>query len=115
MIRGHDPGGPTRLVELSATARNSELWTDERLRGGRSKTHDHTRFHDGQLRFKPRTTGLDLVRSRRLVNAPFAPRFPLEMLHDVRDVNAAPIESDLRERAVEHLARRTHERRALQI
>src|SRR5438128_11345535 len=100
MVGRHDPGRPTRRVELPATSRNSELRADERLRGGRSKTDDHARFHDGQLRFEPRATGLNLVRSRRLVNAPFAPRLPLEMLHDVRDVHATPIESNLRERPV---------------
>ena len=50
--------------------------------------------------------------SGRLVQTPLAARFPLEVLHDVRDVDGRAIHSGRIERAVEQLSRGPDERPA---
>ena len=52
---------------------------------------------------------------RLLVDAPLAARLPLEVLHDVGDVDGGAIDAGLRERAVEQLAGRADERMAGEI
>jgi hypothetical protein len=47
--------------------------------------------------------------------APFALRFPFEMLHGIGDVNFIAGHAGLRERLVEDLPRRSHERMARSI
>ena len=49
------------------------------------------------------------------MNAPLAARFPLEVLHDIGDVNFAAIDASLLERSIENCTRRPHKRAAFKI
>ena len=49
------------------------------------------------------------------MNAPLAARLPLEVLHDVGDVDRRPVDPRLDERAIEQTARRPDERTPRQI
>ncbi len=74
-----------------------------------------SRLDDGQLRLQPGPTGADLGRARRLVDASLAPLHELEVLDDVGDVEPLADQADLGQRAIEDLAGRPDEGRALTI
>ena len=79
------------------------------------RTPSTSRPDDFQLGLEPRAARGDLRRAGRLVDAPLAALGELEVLHGVRDVHVLAVQSDLDQRAVEHLAGRTDEGRALAI
>jgi hypothetical protein len=64
---------------------------------------------------EPPAASVDLARLRLLVDAPFAPRLVLEVLHRIGDVDLVASDAGSLERAVEHLAGGPHERTAGQI
>jgi hypothetical protein len=76
-----------RREELAALLGDAELRAQHRLCRGRAEAHDDLRVESEDLRFQPRPTGKHLVRLRLLVNAPFAARFPTEMLDRMGDVD----------------------------
>jgi hypothetical protein len=71
----------------------------------RSQRHDDPRRHRGDLGFEPWKAGFDFHSARLAVNLPRPARHPFEMLDDVRDVSLRSIDSNLREAAIEQLAR----------
>src|SRR5439155_15441561 len=97
---------------FAALARNTEGRTEDRLPSCRAKADQQLRFYQGQLRLKPRAAGCDFARIRFLMNSTFAARLPLKMLHRVRDVNLAAIDSSFFERAVHDRSRGSNKRSA---
>jgi hypothetical protein len=69
---------------------------------------DHPRIHEAHLLAEERGARLDLDRLRITVAG-----WPA--LQDVRDVDVGSVQADRREEFVEQLARRPHERLALQV
>src|ERR1043165_1386121 len=106
MHRGQYRRRERRRHEPAALGRHFELPAEQRLRRGRSQTHERLRLHDRQLLVYPGTARVDLALPRLLVEAAFPARFPLEVLDDIRDVDRLPIDAGLLERAVEELAGR---------
>src|SRR5690242_7049153 len=80
-----------------------------------SKCHDHLRFDNCDLSFKPGTTGVDLLRIGFFVNAAFTSWFPLEMFDNIGDVSLLAIDSGFLERTIKHSSSRSHKRFACQI
>ena len=64
---------------------------------------------------KPRPARGHLGGARRLVDAALAAQHEAEVLDRVGDVDPLAVDADLGQRAVQHLARRPHERRALEV
>src|SRR5262249_11451034 len=71
--------------------------------------------HDRELRLEPGTAGADLDRARRLVDTALGRPNELEVLDGVGDVDVDAGKARLPERAVEHFARGSDERRALEV
>src|SRR3954470_23659276 len=92
-----------------------ERGAEQRLRSGGAKTDDHLRLDQRDLGIQPRSARADLAGARLLVNAPLAARLPLEMLHDVGDINDRAIDARIGERAIEEFAGRTDERVAAHV
>ena len=72
-------------------------------------------MHNFQFRFEPWTARRDFAGVGLFMNAPLTFRFPLEMFHDVGDVDFIAVDPGFRESLIEKLARRTHKRTSLQI
>src|SRR5690242_6512799 len=115
MHGGHHNRRERRRNGLAALHGDAEVASEQRLRSRRSETHERFRFDDREFLVYPLTARVNLALPWLLVNAPLPTRLPLEMLHDVGDVDDLPIDSRLLERAVEQLARRSHEGMAVQI
>src|SRR5205085_5780207 len=64
---------------------------------------------------EPRAAGGDLARAGLGVDAALAARLPLEVLHDVRDIDPPAIDPRIRERAIEKLACGADERATREV
>ena len=115
MHRRDDDGGERRGHRLSALARDPEIASEQCLRRRRSKTDQRRGLHDREFVLNPRPARLDLALTRLLVDPPFAPRLPLEVLDDVRDIHLSPIDASVFERAIEQLSGRAVERMTAEI
>src|SRR5581483_4408414 len=71
--------------------------------------------HDCELGLPPGPAGADLAGIRLLVQSHLPGALPLEVLHDVRDVDVVAFDPGRLQRAVEHATGRTHERMPLPI
>lgn len=87
------------------------------MRRGRTKQHYHAWTQHGELRVEPRPARLHLRVVRLLVNASLSARrsFPLEVLHDVGDVDLRAVYSCFVEGLTEHLSSGSDERLAREI
>src|SRR5581483_557648 len=112
--RGHERR-ELRFHEVSPLQRDAKPRPDDRLRCGGAEADDRARPDDANLGVEPWPARANLDGIRLLVNAPLPARFPLEMLHDVRDVHTAAIDARLVERFVEKAARRSDEGAACEI
>jgi len=101
--------GERRFHELTALNGDAKFRADHGLGRGRSEADDGARLDDIDFGLQPRHAGIDLDRVRLFVNAPFAARLPLEVLHDIRDVDLRAIDACFFERFVEQSAGRTDE------
>src|SRR5216683_1715851 len=104
-----------RRNERRALGADAKLRPQDRLRGGGSEADDDARLDDVDFRLQPGAAGVDLGRVRLFVNAPLAARLPLEVLHDVGDVDLGPVDAGLIECFVEKIARRSDEWPSLQV
>src|SRR5262249_16649340 len=68
------------------------------LSGSRSEANYYSRFYRSDFSFEPGTAGGDVHRSRPLVNASLASRFPVEVFDYVCDVDLCAVDA-----AVDHL------------
>ena len=93
-----------------------ELFSQQRLRRGGSKRHNHARLHHADLLLKPRVAGAHFGGAGLLVQ-PAAPLdyHELEMLYGISDVHPSPIDPRCLQRRIQQLTRRTHERMTLTI
>src|SRR5205085_6925646 len=103
------------LNHLPAVLHQLELRAEHRLRGRRTEADDDLRLHRAQLRLEPRAARFDLRHARFLVDAPLAPRLPLEMLHGVGDIHLMARNARSVQRLVEHRAGGADKRRALTV
>src|SRR5579862_1625594 len=87
-----------------------EACSKQRLRRRRAKADHELWMHHFQLRVKPRAAGFNLALARLLVQTALPTRLPLEMLHHVRDVDTASLDSRFFQRAIEQLSCRSHKR-----
>src|SRR5207237_2927275 len=104
-----------RRQHFAALARNAERWPEDRLCGGRAETNQQRRFHQTQLRLEPWAAGGDFARVWFLVNSALSSRFPFKMLHGVRHVNMAAIDSRFLQSAVHDFARGSDKRLASDV
>src|ERR1700674_224869 len=95
--------------DLAAIAGHPKRWTENRLRRRRAETNEQLRPNEPQLRFEPGPARGNFARIGFLVDAALPARFPLKMLHRVRDVNLGAIDPRFFERAIEKLAGWTDE------
>src|SRR5438105_9940678 len=95
---------------LAATLRDTKRLAEERLRRGRSETHDDLRLDELHLFVEPRAACADLAVVRFLVNPTlrFLAALPLEVLHRVGDIHGVAIDSGFLERGVQQAARGAH-------
>ena len=98
-----------RFDERPAMRGHLERSAEQRLRGGRTETDDRLRPHERNLSIQPWTAGRNLRRARLLVDAALASRLPLEVLHDVGDVDIVASDARLGQRLVEQSAGRSDE------
>src|SRR5437870_3311903 len=109
MHGGHDRLRELVLEDLAAHLHHPERPAEQRLRRGGAEADEHLRFHHCELRLEPGAAGGDLARVRLLVQSPLPARGPLEVLHDVGDVDELAIDARLLQGAVEQLASRADE------
>ncbi len=82
-----------RRNEFSAALCHLERAAQQSLRRGCAKADDHARLHGGDLRIEPWTTRGNVHGTRLLVNASFAARLPVEMLHSIGYVNVGSVDA----------------------
>src|SRR5262245_47906204 len=95
--------------------RDPKRRAEERLRRSCPQTHDRLWFDDRQFHVQPGPAGGDMVRTRLFVDAPLAARLPVEVFHDVGDVDLLTIQACRFERAIEQLTGGADERTARSI
>src|SRR5580698_6369432 len=115
MDRCSDPQGHRRFHHLASLNRDAEVSRNQGLRGGRAKTNNHLRPDAFDLSLKPWAAGGDFFRVRLLVNSEFAARGGLEVLDDIRDVDALALNSGLGQSFVQQLSSRAHERPPFEV
>src|SRR3989441_8046559 len=115
MKRGDRLLRPARGKEPAAVPEQAEIGGDDRARRRRAEADEHLGLDRRDLGLHPGAAGRQLAQARRLVDAALAALDELEVLDSVRDVEPLPVQAHRDQRAVEHLARRADERRALQI
>src|SRR2546430_7348452 len=115
MERGDRLLRPARGKETATVPEHAEIGGDDRARRRRAEADEHLGLDRRDLGLHPGAAGRELAQPRRLVDAALAALDELEVLDRVRDVEPLPVQAHLDQRAVEHLARRANERRALQI
>src|SRR6185369_10145212 len=115
MNRRRHERSEVRLHEPSAIDAHAEFRTDERLRCGGTEADDDARFDDADLGVEPGTAGGDLRAVRLFVNPALAAWLPLEVLHDVRDVDLRTIDACFVQGLVEKSTRRPHERPSFEV
>src|SRR6516225_4663199 len=99
-----------RINQLPPMLGDPERLAKQRLRGRRPQTDYGAWLNQRYLSIQPWAARRNLARTRLLVDAPLAPRFPLEVLHDIRDVHARSIYSGFRERPVQEPSGRADKR-----
>src|SRR5690606_26767146 len=104
-----------RVDEAAAVAKDPKTGAEQRLRGRRTEAHERVRLHDVDLRLEPGQARADLRDVGRAMQPPLAPRHPLEVLHDVRDIDVAALDACRLERVVEQLSGGPDERSAGEI
>src|SRR5262249_18811173 len=82
----------------------------EGLGRGRAEADDDPRLHERDLGLKPPVARVDLHGVRLRVDPSLAARLPLEVLHDVRDVDLVTRDLGFLECPIEHAPRRPDER-----
>src|SRR3989442_1966423 len=115
MERGDRLLRPTRGEEPAAVPEQAEIGGDDRARRRRAEADEHLGLDRRDLGLHPGAAGRELAQTRRLVDAALAALAELGVLDRVRDIEPLAVQAHLDQRAVEHLARRANERRALQI
>src|SRR5438093_10521924 len=81
-----------------------ELASQERLGRRGAEADDGARLDELDLDIQPGAAGRNLGRVGLLMNPALAARLPLEVLHDVGDVDRSAIDARSFERAIEQLA-----------
>src|SRR5690606_11314803 len=99
----------------AAVAGDAHLRAEQGLCGGGAEADEHRGLDEGELGEQPRPAGADLVRLGFHVDAPLAAGLPAEVLDRIADVYIVARDAGGRERAVEHAAGGTDERRALTV
>jgi hypothetical protein len=99
-----------RRQDLATLLGDPEVLTDDRLGSRRAEADEQVRSDDLQLEIEPRTAGSDLRGVRTLMEAPLAARPPLEVLHDVANEDALPVDPGLGEGRIQQTAGRSDER-----
>src|SRR4029079_1536941 len=84
-----------RRDERPALLRDLEALAEQRLRGGGAETDEDPRLDQRDLRFEPWPACRNLRSVRLRVDAPLAARLPLEVLHDVGDIDEFPVDPGL--------------------
>jgi len=82
---------------------------------GRSETNDELRFYKAHFRLEPWAAGCDLARVWFLMDSTLTSRLPFKMLHGVRHVNMAAIDSRFLQSAVHNFPRWSDKRPASDV
>src|SRR5258707_10132679 len=100
-----------RLNGVPVRAGHTEMFSQPRLRGGRSHTHQYLWLDRLKLSFQPGRASFNLELTRLLVNTPLTAFrcCPLEVFDDVRDVNTRAINANLGQCLIKQLSGRPHE------
>src|SRR5260370_18240452 len=103
--------GVRRLDGLPMQTAHAEIFSEERLRSGRSRTHEYLWLDRLKLSFQPGRASLALGLTRLLVNTSLTALRcrPLEMFNDVCDVNGRAIDANLGQCLIEQFSGRPHE------
>src|SRR5258706_1873178 len=115
MEGGQHVGQALAGLDPAALPGDAEPGPEERLGRGGAEGHDERGLHRGELALEPLVAGLDLALCRGLVQAAFAARLPLEVLHRIGDVELRPVEARLMQRLVEDAPGGADERMALAV
>src|SRR5581483_4101747 len=115
MKRREDVRRERAFHEAAALRRDLEVLADDGLCRRGAEADDDLRLDRLDLALEPLVAGVDLALRGRLVQAPFAARLPLEMLHGVGDVEVLARHIGRLERAVEKPAGGADERQALPV
>ena len=97
-MRGrHDVRREIGANQFPAIPGHPEILAQQSLRRTGPKADENLRLHNFQLRIEPRTARFDFRMARLLVNAPLAAlrSFPLEVLHNIRDVYLRAVDPHL--------------------
>ena len=115
MNRGHKAFRPIDGMETAAIPTDPELRSHQGLCRRRAQRDYNLGLDERDLGLQPWLAGGDFPRARFLVEAALAHRLPLEVLHNVGDVNLFPVESFLFKAGIEQLAGGADKGMALEI
>src|ERR1700694_4335643 len=93
MNRGHHTRSEFGFKEFAALFCYAKLRAQQSLGGRGPERHNHLRFDQTNLSAQPGPASGDLLRVWFLVNATLTARLPLEMLHNISDVDFGAIDS----------------------
>ena len=103
------PGASFARDEFAALFGHAKIFSQHSLRRGCAQTNHDFGPHRFQFGIEPRSAGGNLQRIRLLVDAAFAARLPLEMLHRIGDENLFAVDAHLIESFIEHATGRADE------
>ena len=100
------------LNRLPTISCHAEILSQQGLRCARTKADQNLRLNHLKLRVEPRPAGFNFRLPRFFVNPTFATlcRFPLEVLHDVGDIDRGAIDSHLGQHLIEQSPGRSDKR-----
>ena len=106
MDRRYHKGSERRLDQCSSFLRYAKSFSKQGPSGARSQTNHHLRLNHGQFRSKPGTARADFGIAGLFMDAALSAlgRFPLEVLHNIRDIDFGAIDTSGFQRPIEHPA-----------
>jgi len=99
----------------TSSLHQSELATQQGLRGSSAKANDHLRFHKFHFSFKPRLACTNFRHRGLLVKPPFASFLESEVLDHVGNICVGPVNRGIRQRPVKKAAGRTYKGMSLEV
>ncbi len=103
---GHDVRCERGFEKFAAALRDAESAAEQSLCGGGTEADDNFGLQQSDFGVEPRATGGNFVAIWLLMDAPFATRFPLEMFHDIGDVNFGTVHASFIECGVKKFSGR---------
>ena len=110
-------GARSERNQFPAIPGHPEILAKQSLRRTGTKADENLRLHNFQLRIQPGAARFNFRMARFLVNAPLAAlrSFPLEMLHNIRDVYLGAVDPHLDQNFVQKPPRGPDKRMSLPV